>query len=76
MQFDYKIRPVFVFNENKAFPTIDRFYNFRLLLNKFKMGGVMFYSKYLLPFPNPSINLEIVVAKPFEVQQIQDPTNE
>ncbi|KAL4500396.1 hypothetical protein ABPG72_003347 [Tetrahymena utriculariae] len=76
MQTDYKIRPVFVFNENKAYPTIDRFYKLRLFLNKFKMGGVLFFSKYLLPFPNPDINIEIVVANPFEVKQIADPTKE
>lgn len=75
MQYDYKIRPVFVFNENKAYNTIDKFYKFRLFLNKLKMGGTLFYSKYILPIPNPDINLEIVIAKAFEPLQTTNPTD-
>lgn len=67
MQTGYKIRPVFVFNENKAFPTIDRFYNFRLWLNKMKMPGTLFFWKKLPLFPDSDLCIEVVVAKGFEI---------
>lgn len=76
MQYGYSIRPVFVFNENKAYHTIDRFYKFRLLLNKYKLGGTLFYSKYLPLFPDHNIAIQIVVANPFTVRQIDSPTIE
>lgn len=67
MQYDYKIRPVFIFNENKAYQTIDRFYKFRLLLNKFKMGGVLFLPSFPPFFPKSDVSIEMVVANAFEV---------
>ena len=76
MQTGYKIRPVFVFNENKAYPTIDRFYKFRLLLNKVKMGGTLFYWKRFPLFANADIKIEVVVANGFEVMQVEEPTEE
>ncbi|EGR30204.1 hypothetical protein IMG5_137930 [Ichthyophthirius multifiliis] len=76
MKYGYKIRPCVAYNENKAYQTIDKFYKFRLLLNKFKFVGTLFYSKYFLILSNPNINIEMVVAKPFEVPQIENPTKE
>lgn len=46
MRYGYKIRPVFIFGENKIYHTMDRFTGLRLFLNKLKMIGVVFWSKY------------------------------
>ncbi len=46
LQYGYKIHPVFVFNENKIFKTTDAFLDLRLKLNKLKIPGVLYFSKY------------------------------
>jgi 2-acylglycerol O-acyltransferase 2 len=46
LDFGYNIYPCYTFEENKLFYTINRFEQFRMMLNKFKMPGTFYFSKY------------------------------
>lgn len=63
LKHGYKISPVIIMNENKMYTHTDFALKWRLILNKFKIPGVIFWGKY---GPLPDFNLEIynVVGKP------------
>lgn len=75
MRYGYKIYPVFVFGENKMYKTFDRFQKFRLFLNKLKLVGVIFWSKYGM-FPDIESEIRTVVGKPIELPKLENPTDE
>ena len=62
LKYGYTIRPVVVLKEHQLYNTLDYFPKFRLLLNKIKMPGVIFWSRYgpLLP---PNAEIIIVIGK-------------
>lgn len=64
LQYGYKIYPGFIFGESQTFAVFERALKFRLFLNKFKMPGVLFFSKYGI-FPNPNIRMNTVLGASF-----------
>lgn len=48
LKYNYKIQPVFTFGENKTYYTWHRFKKIGLILNKLKLPGIIFWSKYLI----------------------------
>lgn len=54
LEFGYKVHPTFIFNENKCFKTSDLFMNYRIMLNRIKFPGTLFWSKYLI-YPDPRV---------------------
>jgi len=54
LKYGYRLHPVFIFNENKVFKTFDGLTKLRLLLNKIKLAGTVFFSKYFLIMPDPN----------------------
>jgi len=75
LQYGYKIHPCYSFNENKIYYTFPYFEKLRLLFNKFKVPGVIFYSKYLF-FPDWNVDLFVVIGKPIQLPQISKPTQQ
>lgn len=75
LEYGYRVYPSYTFNENRIFYTITAFEKFRLFLNKFKIPGTFFFSKYFI-FPNTDLDLFTVVGKPIEFPIISDPTKE
>jgi len=75
LEHGYKIHPCYTFNENRIFYTFNYLEKFRLFLNKFKIPGTIFFSKYLV-FPNCEIDLFTVIGKPLELPRIEHPTKE
>lgn len=61
LQYNYKVYPIYIFNEHKMFYTMKSFEKIRLFLNKFKIPAVLFISKYIVfPF---RVNIWVAVAK-------------
>jgi hypothetical protein len=75
LEYGYKVHPCYTFNENKIFNTFNYFESFRLFLNKLKIPGTIFYSKYLI-FPNTDIDLFTVLGKGIQFPQINKPSIE
>lgn len=64
LKFGYSIYPIYVFNENKLFKTFDKFYDFRIWLNKFKIPGVFFLGKFGFPYaPDNNQSLKVVIGE-------------
>ncbi len=47
---------------------------FRLLLNKLKIPGNMFFSPYLGVLPDPNVDIVVLVAKAMKFPLIKDPS--
>lgn len=47
LKYGTTIYPVFVFGENQLFYTFDKLLSLRLWLNKYKMVGTIFWSRFL-----------------------------
>jgi hypothetical protein len=75
LEFGYNVYPCYTFNENKIFYTFNYFENFRLLLNKMKFPGTVFFSKFGV-FPHTDIDLFTVIGKPINFPVIRHPTKE
>lgn len=75
LQNGVKLHPVFVFNENKCFKTVDNFMKLRLLINKLKIPAVIFFSKYGI-VPDPTVEIFVVVGKGMQLPLIPHPTND
>lgn len=75
LQYGYTIYPCYTFNENKIYWTINWFENFRLLLNKFKCPGTIFYGKFGF-LPRNDIEIVTVIGKGIEFPIIEKPTVE
>ncbi|CAD8113256.1 unnamed protein product [Paramecium primaurelia] len=69
------IYPVFVFGENTLFNTIDWFLPLRLWLNKFKLAGTVFWSRFLT-IPEPNREIHTICGKGIVLPQIEKPSRE
>jgi hypothetical protein len=75
LEFGYRIYPVYAFNENKLFKTVDCFYGLRLFLNKGKIPGVVYFGKYGFPFvPDSNVELKVVIGEPIICEKVEKPT--
>jgi len=75
LQFGYNVYPCYTFNENKIYYTFNYLETFRLLLNKIKIPGCVFYGKFFV-LPNSDVKLRTVIGKPLEFPTIANPTQE
>lgn len=75
LQHGYKVYPSYGFNENK---TYFYFTNIKLglLLNKIKIPGVIFLSRYLNFLPNHDVKLITVIGKGIQMPTIENPTKD
>lgn len=62
LKYGYKVHPVFVFNECKAYKTTDFLLDWRILLNKLKLPGTLYWSKYGL-VPERHVHVYTVIGK-------------
>lgn len=62
LKYGYSIFPCYVFGENKCFYTFKPLLNLRLLLNRFKLPGIMAYSRNII-MPNNNLDLHVVCGK-------------
>lgn len=62
LKYGYTIRPVLITNEHKALNTFDGLLKLRLLLNKIKMPGTIYWSRYGILFP-PGILMHTLIGK-------------
>ena len=69
LRFGYKVHPVFIFGEHKIYQTLDKFEKFRLLLNKLKIVGVIFWSRFGL-IPEYKNEVHTVVGKGLQLPEI------
>lgn len=67
--------PTYVFGENKCYTILESFLNLRLYLNKFKIPGVIFFSKLGI-LPKREVALHTVVGKGIHMPYIHNPTQE
>lgn len=63
LTYGYTIYPTLIYNEHKAFWTLDYFTKFRLLMNKIKMPSVLFGGGFLWVFIPPSLDMVTIVGK-------------
>jgi len=75
LRYGYKLVPVLLLGENQVFNTFDYLTKFRLFLNKLKIPGVLFWSKYG-PLPDPNHDVITVVGKPLQLPTLEKPTPE
>ncbi len=75
LQFGYTLYPIYTFNENKVYNTINILEGFRLWLNKLKIPGTLFYGKYGW-LPRTDLELITVIGKGIELPVIENPSNE
>lgn len=75
IKFGYTLYPVYTFNENKIYYTINILEGFRLWLNKFKIPGTLFYGDYFI-LPRHNLEIVTVVGKGIELPVIENPSNE
>jgi hypothetical protein len=75
LKYGYSIYPCYTFGENNLFRTFTPFEKFRLMLNKIKIPGTFFISKYLC-LPSNEVDLFTVVGRPIELPKIEKPTSE
>lgn len=52
LKYGYTIRPILILKEHQFYNTFDYFTKFRLFLNRLKMPGVLFFSKFGPYLPN------------------------
>ena len=75
LRHGYKVHPVFIFGEHKIFYTMERFEKFRLLLNKLKLVGVIFWSRFGI-IPECKNEVHTVVGKGIQMPEIAEPTDQ
>ena len=71
----YKICPVLIMNEHKMFQTTDFALSFRLLINKIKVPGALFWSRFGL-LPDYNLDVTTVIGKPIELPKVEKPSVE
>lgn len=69
----YKICPVLIFNEHKMFKSTDFALKFRLILNKFKIPGTLFWGRFGI-FPDHNLDVYTVIGTPIELPLTPNPT--
>ncbi|KAL4476155.1 hypothetical protein ABPG74_009888 [Tetrahymena malaccensis] len=76
IQGGYTIYPVYIFGESKAYYYIESFLNLRLALNKIKMVGVFFWSRFGFIIPEWKVKINTVVGKGLKFPQSDNPSKE
>ena len=66
---------MYIFGENRVYNTVERFESFRLLLNKLKLVGVIFWSRFGI-FPESRTKINSVVGKAIVPVQNDNPTEQ
>lgn len=74
LEYGYTVHPIYIFGENKLFYTYTN-QTMGLFLNKFKMPGLMAYSKNGF-IPNEDVVLWTIVGKGIKMPVIPNPTQE
>ena len=75
IQYGYKVYPSYCFNENKTYYYFT-WLKFGLWLNKSKIPGVVFLSKFMNFLPNNNCRLITVIGEGIELPQNSNPTTE
>ncbi|CAD8199566.1 unnamed protein product [Paramecium octaurelia] len=75
LRYGTTIYPVFTFGENNMFYTYNGFQSLRLWLNKFKLIGTIYWSRFLT-VPEPHIEMITVCGKGIELPKIENPSKE
>jgi len=75
LRYGTTLYPVFTFGENQLFRTFDKFIPLRLWLNKFKILGTIYWSRFG-PFPEPRTSLHTVCGKGIILPKIENPSEE
>ncbi|SPR00845.1 Acyltransferase [Plasmodiophora brassicae] len=73
LRYGYRVSPVYTFGEELLYSSFERWPNFRLWLNKWKIPCVLFWSRYGF-MPEPFVDLITVVGQPLQFPQIPSPT--
>ena len=63
LKYGYTIRPVFIMNEHKAFKTYEGLKSFRLLLNRVKIPGVIYWNPSTGPCFPANYRLDTIIGK-------------
>lgn len=78
LMFGYKVYPVYNFGENRLYYTFKKWKiveQIGLILNRFKLPGIIFVGK-LLFFPRDDVDVCTVVGKGIKLPKIEKPTEE
>lgn len=62
IHYGYKVHPMYIFGENKIFYNLESFQFLRLLLNKLKIIGILFWSRFGF-MPESKAEIHSVVGK-------------
>jgi 2-acylglycerol O-acyltransferase 2 len=77
LEYGYKIIPTFTFNENKVYKPVEGMESVKRFFSKIKLApGTLFYSKFLMVYPDPDQEIITIIGKPIELPQIQNPIQE
>lgn len=75
MRYGYTIHPVFTFGEERTYTALQAGQKFRVMLNKLKIPGVVFFGIPWAPLlPRPHINVTTVVGPALKPPQADDPS--
>lgn len=75
LQYGYTVRPVYTFGEELTYRSLHYFLQLRLVLNRYKIPGVLFLgSLWCFFMPKSNLNLITVVGKALELPHIPHPT--
>lgn len=75
LKYGYTVHPCYGFNENKAFYYFTNV-KLGLLMNKLKIPGVLFYSRFLGILPNNDQGIYFVIGKGIKFPRIEKPSKE
>lgn len=76
LEYGYKVHPVFCFNENRLYRTLNIFEDLRLFLNKFKIPGVLCIGGAFGFLPSYNINRVTVYSSGIQFPLIKNPSKE
>ena len=77
LQHGYTLRPTYTFGEEETYNTVKGFLKFRMMFNKLKLPGVVFWGSWLCPFmPRSDAELTTVVGEPLQLPLIESPSSD
>jgi len=79
LKYNYTLYPTLVLNEHQAFWTFDYWLKFRMMMNKIKMPGVLFFHPKSLFFYPSTVEFITVIGKGLkgkEYKEDEEPTIE
>lgn len=77
LQHGYTLRPTYTFGEEETYNTVKGFLKFRMMFNKLKLPGVVFWGSWLCPFmPRSDAELTTVVGEPLQLPLIEAPSSD